>query len=212
MVVGGQVLGRVVAHRDHPEVLADLVLGLAALDEGLHEAAVEEVARPVADLDLDAVLGVVGVKALAQRLAGPLDGVGVGVERGDRDPAPVGGEVVLLAGQAVDVGHAVAGEVAEHVIERAVLHHHDDDVLDPGQVLIGDAHDAPRVLAAERLRGLEPTAGSVRCWAICLSIQSWLRSRIARASAATTGLRSTVSWLSCSPSPDSDQFVDPVTV
>src|SRR5258708_2970253 len=48
--------------------------------------------------------------------------------------------------------------------------------------------------------------------AICLSMKSWLRSRMARVSAATTALRLRVSSLSCCCSPDRDQLVEPLTV
>src|SRR5262249_29166696 len=47
---------------------------------------------------------------------------------------------------------------------------------------------------------------------ICLSMKSWLRSKIARVSAATTALRLRVSSLSCCCSPDRDQLVEPLTV
>jgi len=47
---------------------------------------------------------------------------------------------------------------------------------------------------------------------ICLSMKSWLRSRMARVSAAMTAFRLRVSSLSCCCSPDSDQLVEPLTV
>jgi hypothetical protein len=78
---------------------------------------------------------VIGVELLLQRLAVALHSVRVGVERTDGDPVAVGVEVVLIALEAVDVGHAVEAQVAEHVVEGAVLHHHHDDVLDAAQLL-----------------------------------------------------------------------------
>jgi hypothetical protein len=44
-----------------------------------------------------------------------------------------GVEVELIAVQALDVGHAVAPEVAQHVVKGAPAHHHDDDVADLAQ-------------------------------------------------------------------------------
>src|SRR3954466_3638847 len=76
---------------------------------------------------------VVGVQALLQRLTRPLDDVRFGVERVHPDLAAVLVVVDLRAGQTVHVGHLIALEVAKHVIERAVLHHHDDDVLERAQ-------------------------------------------------------------------------------
>ena len=74
----------------------------------------------------------VGVEFLLQRLAVALHLVGVGVELRQRDSCPVRVdiEVDVGAGEAVDVEHALEAEVPEHHVERAVLHHQHDDVLD----------------------------------------------------------------------------------
>jgi len=61
-----------------------------------------------------------------------LDPLGVRVERGDADLVAVRVDVEIdsRAREAVDVGHPVEAEVAERVIEGAVLHHQHDDVAD----------------------------------------------------------------------------------
>src|SRR5215469_374078 len=48
--------------------------------------------------------------------------------------------------------------------------------------------------------------------AFAFSMCVWIASIRARAFAACSGSRITVSWLSCASSPPADQFVDPVTV
>jgi hypothetical protein len=55
VLVDGQVLGCVVAHGDHPQVGADVVLGLAAVDERFDEAAVVKVAIAGAQLGAHAL-------------------------------------------------------------------------------------------------------------------------------------------------------------
>jgi len=77
----------------------------------------------------------IGVQALLQRFADALDLVGLGIEGMHLDDVAVGIEVELVAGQPVDILHPFQRQVAEHVVERPVFHHHDDDVLKSAQPL-----------------------------------------------------------------------------
>ena len=124
-VVDREVLGRVVAHRQRAPLLGRLLLA----DEVLDEPAVA-----VRELLGDRGRPVLGVEALVERLPRPVERGLAGPERKHRDPLPAVVLVPLVAVQPVHVRQPVALQVAEHVVERSVLHHQDDDVVDLPQV------------------------------------------------------------------------------
>jgi hypothetical protein len=76
---------------------------------------------------------VIGVERLLERLPLPLDPVRLRVESAHADLVAVSVEVELAPREPVDLRHPVTLQVSEHVVERAVLHHHHDDVLEPPQ-------------------------------------------------------------------------------
>ena len=113
MVVDWQVRAVVVTHH-HCGIALDAAAakrGVATRDETAHPA--------VADLNVDCIGGVVGIFAQLSAL-----------EMVDRI-APAGVLIREVRLQAVDVAAALLErQVAEHVVERAVLQHHDHDRVD----------------------------------------------------------------------------------
>jgi hypothetical protein len=104
------------------------------------EARDEPVHLPAADLLIDGSARVIGILGRCElRARQVMDGI---------VDAPVA--VLELGLQPVDVGATGEREVAEHVVEGAVLEHQDDDVLDLVQVARGFGH---RLLLAGRLVG-----------------------------------------------------------
>src|SRR5271154_6783626 len=97
-----------------------------------------------------------------------------------------------------DDGHGL-GAVKAHAIPAAARIY---DAAGSG----GNGGIAPPAVGARSLVTSSPVP------AICLSMKSWFKSKIARVSAATTALRLRVSSLSCCCSPDKDQLVEPLTV
>jgi hypothetical protein len=124
-LVDRQVLGRVVRHHE-PGV------GASRLPR-LHEVR-DEAAAVVRQLLVDAPAGVARVLRLLHR-------------RPRRRVHVVGLTAVLVAHRerrALDVGAALLDrQEAEHVVERPVLHHQDDDVVDLAEVVVGLRHAAP---------------------------------------------------------------------
>jgi hypothetical protein len=120
------------------------VVGRAALRELRREAVDEAAHLPARDLHARRLAGVVGVFDRDE---------GGAVKVVDR----VGAAAVLVRHpglQPVDVvAAAFQGQVAEHVVERAVLEHQDHDVLDLGEGCRG----------VGRAQGFTPFGSTVAC-------------------------------------------------
>ena len=138
IAVAGCERGRCAA--EERQILLPVVADRIEVAAGLAQPAV---ARAVVPLDAGPVVGVVGIRVRAALVVGRQRVRRVGCAR----------RVDVRESRLFPVG---AGQPAHDVVERPVLHHHDDDVVDPRGAGLGQArrrggarHGAERACAGE---------------------------------------------------------------